>query len=362
MRFIFIVFLLVLSTETYAQYPIFDHWSLLHITEDTGVTYTPLDEDISLTFVTAPDITGFLMTVQGVTNTLQGDAVFFDIDPMFGLIDVTITTENCYIPSCDFEELLFYSFFTSPESNSQLFEFEEENLGDGFKTLKITNHEGAEAFFQNSPITVNPALFGTWYIFQQDIDLGDASFFDPSVDYSITINPDLSFTGTDNCVLYSGNFIHEQEEETSEFFLEMQNYVRNTENCNNGNDTVTRFPDFNEDQLFFTSLYEQNGEEILTLEGTAGFTMYFTRNTLSLSDLFEFDVQIYPNPANDFIQLETNAVQNIQVQIMDMLGKRYNALSLGHSSRIDISNLPSGIYFITIKTDNSSLIRKFIKK
>lgn len=361
MRFLFLFFVFLLSLEAYAQYPTYEDWQLLYIIEDDEITYAPLEEDISVNFVSAPDITGFLMTVQGVTNVLVGDAVFFDIDPLFGLINVTITTEDCSVPACDFEELLFYSFFTSPESNSQLFEFYEENLGGGHKTLMITNHEGTQAFFQNSPITVNPALLGTWYIFQQDTDLGDSSFYDPSVDYGITINTDLSFNGTDDCVLYEGNFTYEEETAT-EFFLQMESYVRNTENCNNGNDTGTRFPDFIEDQLFYTTLYEQNGEEILTLEGTAGFTMYFTRNTLSLSDFVEFDVHLYPNPANDFIQLETNADQNFKVQIMDMLGKRYNALSLTNSSSIDISNLPSGIYFITITTDNSPLVRKFIKK
>lgn len=361
MRFLFLFFVFLLGIETYAQYPLFDDWYLLHISKDAGITYPPLDENIILTFGDATSTTGYAMTVQGVTNVLEGNAVFFDIDPLFGLINEAITTNDCSAPDCDFEELLFYSFFTSPESNSQLFEFYEENLGGGYKTLMITNHEGTQAFFQNSPITVNPALLGTWYIFQQDTDLGDSSFYDPSVDYSITINSDLSFNGRDGCVLYEGNFTYEEETAT-EFFLQMESYVRNTENCNNGNDTGTRFPDFIEDQLFYTTLYEQNGEEILTLEGTAGFTMYFTRNTLSLSDFAEFDVQLYPNPANDFIQLETNADQNFKVQIMDMLGKRYNERSLTNSSSIDISNLPLGIYFITITTDNSPLVRKFIKK
>ena len=57
---------------------------------------------------------------------------------------------------------------------------------------------------------------------------------------------------------------------------------------------------------------------------------------------------IYPNPANHFIQLSTD--EEGELKIIDFLGKVIHIESFKKSSRINIENLPSGVYYIQLQT------------
>lgn len=69
-------------------------------------------------------------------------------------------------------------------------------------------------------------------------------------------------------------------------------------------------------------------------------------------------VMIYPNPAQDYIVIESNNTINA-VQITDFSGK---VLYNGTSSKLDVRNLASGIYFVRTTTDKGISNTKFIKK
>jgi alpha-tubulin suppressor-like RCC1 family protein len=76
----------------------------------------------------------------------------------------------------------------------------------------------------------------------------------------------------------------------------------------------------------------------------------------------------YPNPTNDIVNIDytmeksekiTITVTNIQGQVITILKSERN--SGLQSDRLDFSNQSSGIYFITLTTDNSSIMTKLIK-
>ena len=74
---------------------------------------------------------------------------------------------------------------------------------------------------------------------------------------------------------------------------------------------------------------------------------------------------LFPNPANDFVILEIDN-KNLQYQfyISDQIGKRISPLSnlKSNSNKISVSNLKSGMYFITlISSDGNNLTKKFVK-
>ncbi|MFN4234777.1 MAG: YCF48-related protein [Bacteroidia bacterium] len=78
------------------------------------------------------------------------------------------------------------------------------------------------------------------------------------------------------------------------------------------------------------------------------------------------EIKIYPNPANQFINLSINDLQecNIIVKISDVNGKpvysgKFNAND-NFTHQFDVSNYASGIYFIHIDTCKSSTVHKFI--
>jgi len=74
----------------------------------------------------------------------------------------------------------------------------------------------------------------------------------------------------------------------------------------------------------------------------------------------ELNISIYPNPAHDFVTVETRLIAPLQsISICDITGKMILSST---ESRIDISALPEGVYFITVLTENQKFVEKFIKK
>ena len=74
----------------------------------------------------------------------------------------------------------------------------------------------------------------------------------------------------------------------------------------------------------------------------------------------ELHIAIYPNPAHDIITIEMCHGGSVQgINICDITGKMILATT---ESRIDISALPEGVYFITVFTENQRFVEKIIKK
>jgi hypothetical protein len=66
---------------------------------------------------------------------------------------------------------------------------------------------------------------------------------------------------------------------------------------------------------------------------------------------------VYPNPANDYINIESDGKVNIS--IIDAMGKTYlEKILISEKEQIEISHLNAGVYFI--KVDNQFSFR-FIK-
>ena len=77
-------------------------------------------------------------------------------------------------------------------------------------------------------------------------------------------------------------------------------------------------------------------------------------------------LEIFPNPTNDFINLDIsiNSLEDINISLIDILGKEiFNKMYLNTNlinDRIDISNQKDGLYFIEIKYESSILKRKIL--
>jgi hypothetical protein len=73
------------------------------------------------------------------------------------------------------------------------------------------------------------------------------------------------------------------------------------------------------------------------------------------------NVRIYPNPAINFITLN-NLPQKSIVDIFDINGKIVKSfISDNQESKVDISELTKGIYYVKISNESKSLTYKFIK-
>lgn len=70
---------------------------------------------------------------------------------------------------------------------------------------------------------------------------------------------------------------------------------------------------------------------------------------------------IFPNPANDFINIKSNTEIN-NIQIFDVSGRLViDENNNSDSVTLDIKHLSKGLILMKIKTENEILIKKFIK-
>ena len=85
----------------------------------------------------------------------------------------------------------------------------------------------------------------------------------------------------------------------------------------------------------------------------------YTGNSMALNDNFITDFRLYPNPANDLINLDTQ-LDNFKVEIFDLLVKKlFESYNL---KIIDITNYDKGTYLLKVSSGYKSNSKLFIKK
>lgn len=91
---------------------------------------------------------------------------------------------------------------------------------------------------------------------------------------------------------------------------------------------------------------------------------YFTTLPLKSGEINDQFI-IYPNPSSEtiIIKVSNSLSPYSSLQITDISGKIISELNISSSeNEIDISNYPSGIYFVKMIIDDKQLIEKFIKQ
>ncbi|MTE27302.1 VPS10 domain-containing protein [Winogradskyella ouciana] len=83
-------------------------------------------------------------------------------------------------------------------------------------------------------------------------------------------------------------------------------------------------------------------------------------------DEFEFnDFTLYPNPANNEVNLKWNKPDDVSVRIYNTLGKIVfygKKVNLQNGFKIDVSPFDSGLYFVKLNSDNGEITKKLILK
>ncbi|WP_179354150.1 T9SS type A sorting domain-containing protein [Winogradskyella vidalii] len=87
-----------------------------------------------------------------------------------------------------------------------------------------------------------------------------------------------------------------------------------------------------------------------------------TNEPLDIVDNEIANFKIYPNPANDYIEIESGAESVTSITVFDILGEQVLIQEVLNDNRMDISSLTKGVYFIKIRGDNNSSITKKIIK
>lgn len=106
--------------------------------------------------------------------------------------------------------------------------------------------------------------------------------------------------------------------------------------------------------------YFDSGNIVITTLFSGGFFLVKASN-LGLNDFDTAEVAVYPNPASDEIQIQSEKLEIQSLVISDVLGNELfseeNINSEAHT--IDVSSLSNGIYFLRL---NNRIVKKIIKK
>ncbi|GEQ86570.1 hypothetical protein ULMS_20780 [Patiriisocius marinistellae] len=94
------------------------------------------------------------------------------------------------------------------------------------------------------------------------------------------------------------------------------------------------------------------------------FTIVFENEALGISDLSLESIAIYPNPAQDKLNITSPNALLKSIQVIDIRGVVIinELVSQQNTTTIDVSNLSNAVYFVTMSTDKGSLTKRFIKK
>jgi len=75
----------------------------------------------------------------------------------------------------------------------------------------------------------------------------------------------------------------------------------------------------------------------------------------NINELSDNYFEIYPNPANTYLQVKSENLKGKNIEVLDITGKVIKQVK---SNKLDISDLQNGVYFIKIGTQ----VQKFIKE
>tara|TARA_B100001115_G_C15802422_1_gene396952 strand:- start:546 stop:1349 length:804 start_codon:yes stop_codon:yes gene_type:complete len=86
--------------------------------------------------------------------------------------------------------------------------------------------------------------------------------------------------------------------------------------------------------------------------------------TVNQETMTSQDIQLFPNPCNDYLRIQLNDVENWNVQIFDTQMKRiapYVTMNHNNFKEINVTELSAGIYTVVLSKGSDSITRQFVK-
>lgn len=129
--------------------------------------------------------------------------------------------------------------------------------------------------------------------------------------------------------------------------------------------TTTENLNFNSVENTDFAVYTAEAYNYEVLNNNILFELSLFREPITLGDALattendEKNLSIYPNPATDYINIINVKHQIEKVVIFDLSGKQ---MISDNKQRINVSKLPSGVYLLSVKTENGLKNFKFIKQ
>lgn len=376
MRKIFILILIVSSFKVFAQHPdLQQRWYVQNVTINGTTTEIPNDP-IELPYVYLQFFNG-TSGLLGSGNTRSyyptycniefvGHANYIGTD-IFEFIDFTISQDftNCSTEIIDFMNL-YIDFYN--ETITEQFSYGITTGTDGSKTLVITNNNSDIIVYTNTFFNTAPQELtnNNWYLHNLIIDSNDNTPPHNTELTEISLNFYVEVFSSEACSYVTGGNYFDYN--LSQFYLYSIGSNYGLTLCNpaypeNNTFTDLYIYDFYLDNLPGPFSYEHiiNGSnETLTITNALGNHAVYGNFTLSTEEFTNSLFSIYPNPVNEFLNIEVpNNETILQVCVYNLLGEK---ILTTIENNIDLSKYENSIYFVKILTKNGrSTTKKIIK-
>ena len=159
---------------------------------------------------------------------------------------------------------------------------------------------------------------------------------------TVTVNVSTDISQTPEVVYFNNHFVCTPSNEDS--------YQWGYDNINTFDSTIL-IGAVNQDYLNESPYFAENLYWVITTSGSClQKTYYITPTVVQSVSPDAASVSIYPNPANNLINVTINSAvyTPIQVDVFNMLGQKLNSvLTINNKATIDVISLPAGPYLIT---------------
>jgi hypothetical protein len=93
-------------------------------------------------------------------------------------------------------------------------------------------------------------------------------------------------------------------------------------------------------------------------------SLFVTTKNVGINSWLENSVNLYPNPAKEYVDIRINGDVNVtSMEVYDVYGKLLNAMNVVENpTRINVSNLANGMYFVRVNTEAGAVTKTFVKR
>jgi len=254
----------------------------------------------------------------------------------------------------------------NPNSCNSCNVFDDQDFESGWG---IWNDGGSDA--RRSTKDASYANSGSRCVRLRDNSGSVSSTYTDALDMSAVTSVNVSFSYIANSMENNEDFFFEISTDGGTSYAIIQEWNAGSEFVNGTryNETVTINQNFTDNTRFrFRCDASGNGDLIyiddVLIEACGGTILPVKVEILPTS----IAVNLYPNPANHSIQLDCEISENThaQIQVYDNLGqlvKNMTNIELYEGTQtlnVDVSDLSTGMYFCTLKSDKWQTVKKFV--
>jgi hypothetical protein len=206
---------------------------------------------------------------------------------------------------------------------------------------------------------------------KKNTSFGNCSFADSADGVFYNLHPVLQIAKTDNSgkrYLYAGtslgNVLQYEINEDSVWKGGFKKIKQNVLPYNSGFEAGLAIGDINDDGLMEFFVGNVRGGLTLYTMGTIDNAVMDTFVSASIDDIEDtnLNIEVYPNPANEMLQVRSESIKFNQIDILDMTGRvMMSVLMDALDADIRVSDMKSGMYILKIHASRNISQKIFIK-